>query len=151
MQIWVIPQNERVRSKSDETESKNRVLLKNIFRKLYKFPSSFSHVSKICLNWKERRWIDSFAHRKKVGFTVDRCGTFFLSTNNLKKEVVHLLGILLPFSDGWWSKFSWIEREGYLTFHYLREPWNLLMTIFPIFRDYEWKKKMKNSPWFHVK
>ena len=44
------------------------------------------HMSpKICLNWKERRWIDSFAHKKKVGLTVDRCGTFFLSTNPKKR------------------------------------------------------------------
>ena len=34
------------------------------------------------------------------------------------------------FSDGSWSKFTWIKHERDFTFYYLSEMWHLWMTIF---------------------
>jgi len=43
------------------------------------------------------------------------------------------------FSDGSWAKFAWIKCECNFTVHHLHETKNSRMTIFPIFRHFEWK------------
>ena len=54
-------------------------------------------------------------------------------------EIGKLKNLTVIYSDGLWSKFTWIESECDFMFHHLREQWNPQMTFFPIFRDFEWK------------
>ena len=54
-------------------------------------------------------------------------------------EIGKLQNSNVIYSDGSWSKFTWIESECDFMIHHLRESWNPWITIFPIFRDFEWK------------
>ena len=53
-------------------------------------------------------------------------------------------------SDVTWQIFLWIQCKRDFNYHHLRKTWNPWMTIFPIYRNFEWKT-CGFLLYFHVK